>query len=138
MMTRDATEIAKELEARGVQLGKPVPPKQLTRFEAEMGLSLDEVFRKIYLKFNGFILQDPKSQILLWPLERIRESADMSFELNQERYFPIGDLLIDSDFLMCSLATGTSPVVLLVEKRELAPTVTTFYERLISGRFDFL
>lgn len=138
MMTWDATAIASGLEARGVELGKQVTDQNLERFQAEMALSLDGFFRQIYLKFNGFVRPDSKSEISLWPLARVLESRSMSFEVNRGRYFAIGDLLIDSDFLMFCLEKEASPVVLLHEKRELAPTASAFFQRLVSGRFDFL
>lgn len=138
MNSWDAAAIANELKARGVELGKPVSDQQLKQFEAEMALSLDGQVRQIYLKFNGFMRPDPKSEIFLWPLARILESRSMSFEVGQERYFAVGDLLIDSDFIMCCLQKETSPVVLLYEKRELAPSASAFFQRLISGNFDFL
>jgi hypothetical protein len=71
MKTLDATTIANELEARGVELAKPVSDEHLKQFEAEMAVTLDEFFRQIYLKFNGFVSADDKTHIELWPLARI-------------------------------------------------------------------
>src|SRR5262249_253748 len=117
--TWDATAIAKGLEAKGVQLGKPASTGDLNSFETETGLSLDGRLRQVYLTVNGFSMAHPKSMIHLWPLERILACRDMAFERDQARYVAIGDFLIDSDMVMSCLSKEAFPVWLLCEKREL-------------------
>ena len=125
------------LKARGVSLGKPVDETYLKSFEREMNLSLDRFFRDVYTNFNGFASYDDRSQILLWPLERVLEAKYTSHRVGQSTFHPMGDVLIDSDFLMCCLEKDETPVILLYEKRELAASLSIFFERLLSGDFDF-
>lgn len=129
--------LAYQLEAKGGELGEPASDEQLKKFEEEMGLTLDTFFRKIYLTFNGFVSADDKNHIELWPLARIVEERKESLEREQERYFAIGDFMMDADFLMCCLTRESAPIFYLAEKTELAPTASTFFTRLISGDFDF-
>jgi hypothetical protein len=61
----------------------------------------------------------------------------MSVVVDEEKYFAIGDLLIDSDFVMCSLGRKEAPVFLLYDNRCLSPTVDGFFEKFLHGDFDF-
>jgi hypothetical protein len=62
----------------------------------------------------------------------------MMIELNGERKFVIGGILIYSDFITCSLENASSPVFLLDEERQMASKIHEFFGRLIRGAFDFL
>ena len=100
-MTNDAATIARKLEAKGVDLREPASAEDVKQFEQDMGLTLDPFFRRIYSQFNGFISADDNNHIELWPLERIIQERGESFERGRERYFAIGDCMMDADFLMC-------------------------------------
>lgn len=132
-----AAMIRTALETRGAELGIPATDQNLTRLERELQLTLHEELRDLYLQFDGFSPYDHKSQTMLWPLERIVKEKDLAHEVSGVRFFAIGDLLIDSDFLVSPLSSE-GPVVLLYEQRRLAPSVTAFLEKLASGKFDFL
>lgn len=125
------------LEAKGVELGKPATDQSLMRLERELQLTLHHELRNLYLQFDGFSSYDHKSQMMLWPLERIVEEKALAHEASGVRFFAIGDFLIDTDFLISPLSSE-GPVVLLYEQRRLAPSVTAFLEKLTSGKFDFL
>jgi hypothetical protein len=133
----DLTTIRFKLEARGVKPGDPIAGHCLRRFESEAELSLNENLVSMYENFNGFLTCDEWSQIFLWPLERILEYASITVRVADHTFYPIGDLLIDSDFIMCSLEKR-SDVFLLHEERQLASDVPEFLENLVRGAFDFL
>jgi len=133
----DSKVIRNALQARGIELGPPVSGDYLAQFEKEMALSLDEYFRRSYCEFNGFESCDKKSQICLWPLGRILQNRSLSIQVENELYFLIGDFLIDSDFLVCCLQRERAPIFLLYERRELALAASAFFEKLISGDFDY-
>jgi hypothetical protein len=133
----DSKAILTALETRRVEVGNPTGDQYLKQFEEEMALSLDTFFRQMYSQFNGFATCDDKSQIFLWPLEVILQNRSLSVQVERKKYFAIGDLLIDSDFVMCCLEIESAPIFLLYEKRELAPTASTFFDRFVLGEFDF-
>jgi hypothetical protein len=132
------TAIRNVFENRGVQLRAPVDERHLSQFEQQTAVRLHPFFRHVYLEFDGFASCDDKNQIFLWPLGRILENRGLSQRFEQGEYFAIGDFLIDSDFVMCSLVKEAAPVIFLYEKRTLAPTASVFFRRLASGDFDFL
>jgi hypothetical protein len=134
-MTLAPTDIRIALEIRGVQLGTPADEESLQKLERDFAISLDPYYRTLYSKFNGFRSLDDRSLIFLWPLERIIEHKDLSVQEDRKRYFAIGDILIDSEFIMCCLEQAFEPMFLLYEKRRLVPT-SIFLERLAFGEFD--
>jgi hypothetical protein len=133
----DLATIKSKLEARGIKLGDPLADNSLRRFESEAELSLSDELASIYRSFNGFQTCDERSQFFLWPLERVLEYTSISVKVAGSTFYPIGDLLIDSDFVMCSLDKG-STVFLLYERRPLASDVLEFLGKLVTGTFDFL
>ena len=98
-----------------------------------MGLTLDPFFRRIYSQFNG--LYDGDYDIRLWPLAEIRQERGAAVERGRERYFAIGDFMIDSDFLMCCLTREAAPIFYLHANEELAPTGSEFFAKLIAGDY---
>jgi hypothetical protein len=52
--------------------------------------------------------------------------SDLMTVVNGERKFVIGDLLIYSDFIMCSLENDSTPVFLLHEERLMASNIHEF------------
>jgi SMI1 / KNR4 family (SUKH-1) len=131
-------EIRLELETRGVALGSPATAQDLQTIERQMGISLDEYWKQIYLQFNGFAAHHARSVISLWPLDKIIEQRRLSIVVNGRILVALGDVLIDSDFVMGCLEGNSLPLFLLYERRELAPTASAFFERLVLGQFDFL
>jgi hypothetical protein len=87
--------------------------------------------------FNGFEFADRGSQIFLWGLDEIARRNSTETHLRQGRCVAIGDLLIDSDFLIADLGRD-APVALLFEKRQVAHGVLDLVVLLSSGAFDFL
>jgi hypothetical protein len=57
--------------------------------------------------------------------------------IDGERYFAIGDLLIDSDFVAVCLSRSTAPVFLLQAGTKISETAPLFFQRFIAGDFDF-
>jgi SMI1/KNR4 family protein SUKH-1 len=125
------------LEARSVELRPPASEQSVRQLERELQLTLNETLRELYLQFDGFASCDSKSQMMLWPLERIVEEKELSQVGPEGRVFAIGDFLIDSDFLMSPLSVR-GPVSLLEERRTLAPSVEAFLVKLTGKEFDFL
>ena len=133
----DAKEVRTALEAKGVKLGVPAGSENLKQFESSMQLTMDRYLRQIYAEFDGFTSYDERSQIILWPLDRILQCRSMSLEKRGEKYFAVGDFLIDSDFLMCCLQRESAPIFFLYEEREVATAASEFFRMFISGEFDF-
>jgi hypothetical protein len=133
----EPTEIRVALERRGTELGKPVDEQRLKSAERQLRVSLAQFCKCIYSEFNGIRTYDNRSHISLWPLARIIEQQKLSIMVDDRTYFAMGDILIDSDFVMCCLEDESAPLFLLYENRELAPTARAFFERLVSGGLDF-
>jgi hypothetical protein len=131
-------EIRIALEARGVELENPTDDQQLNELERELKRSFDDFYRGIYSTFNGFRSYDQRSQIYLWPMQRIYDERSLSIEKDGNNYFAMGDFLIDSDILMFCLDREDVPIFFLYERKELAPTTREFFMRLLSGKFDVL
>jgi hypothetical protein len=74
------------------------------------------------------------NDIELWPLERILQHREYAVERGRERYFAIGDFMIDSDFLMCCLTREATPIFYLHANEELAPTASKLFAKLVIGR----
>jgi hypothetical protein len=134
----DPMKIWAALEARRVELADAATTEELAQFEAQLGLKLDSELRQFYLSFDGFPSYDRSSQMALWSLKRMAQEQSLSCAKKSERYFAVGDFLIDSDFLMCCLTDASFPVFLLYEGRELAASFAEFLEKLVRGDFDFL
>jgi SMI1 / KNR4 family (SUKH-1) len=132
-----ARRFGRALEARSVGLRLPATDQDVKRLEQELRLTLHETLRELYLQFDGFTSCDSKSQMTLWPLERIVGEKELSQVEPEGRVFAIGDFLIDSDFLMSPLSID-GPVVLLYEQRTLAPSMAMFLKKLAAKEFDFL
>src|SRR5262249_44351855 len=127
-MTNDAATIAKKLAVNGEDLREPASAEEVKQFEQDMSLTLDPCFRKLYLQFNGFMSPSGDNDIELWSLERIRQERGYAIERGRERYFAIGDFMIDSDFLMCCLTREAAPIFYLHTNEELAPTASKFFD----------
>ena len=128
-------DICKALESR-VAVREPASPELLQRVEQELNLRLPDFYRELYASFNGFAGYDEKSWICLWPLERIL-SERLRDENRGDGAMAIGDFMVVSDILMCSLADENSSVSLLHEGVELAPSMSAFFARFLAGEFDF-
>lgn len=92
--------------------------------------------RTLYPEFNGFVSHDARNQLSLWPLRRILENANLSVTADGKEFLPIGDLLMDSNFIMADVRFDSSPVFLFYEKRVLAPTISALLSGIASGQFD--
>ena len=130
-MTLDVATIARKLRAKGVELREPASAEEVKQFEQDMGLTLDPFFRRIYSQFNGFI--DGDIDIELWPLKRILEERRNTVERGRERYFAIGDFMLDADFLMCCLTREVAPIFHRGAPEDLAPTASKLFAKLIAG-----
>jgi len=129
--------IVADLSARGVALRKPAGESDIAAFELAMNVRLGRPWRQLYSLFNGFELADDRSQIFLWGLDEITQRTSAVPHLRLDRSFAIGDVLIDSDFLMSDL-TEESSVSLLFEKRVVADSVVDLSLQLASGKIDLL
>jgi hypothetical protein len=136
-MPMTATAIRDALAARGIDLSDAAEEHDLQRFEAELNVSLNAYVQHLYRTFNGFSSTDPGSQIRFWSLQEVAENRELCMEVGGQRYFPVGDFLIHSDFVMLPLERESSPVIYLYERRQLAANTPEFFEKLIAGAFDF-
>lgn len=133
------TRISSALKSRDVQLNPSANKDDLLALSSGLTCSLNETLREIYLQFNGFQNLDYKSQVWFWPIERVLEmSSLLSTDKDNNRYFAFGDLMLESDYIMISPGVSTSPVILLYEQKEIAPSLEEFFVSLIAGNFDFL
>lgn len=111
--------------------------QDLQQFETGLNLSLNAYVRDLYRAFDGFSLADNRSQIQLWSLQEVTENWDLCTDSGGQRYLPVGDFLIYSDFVMFPLEREASPVFYLYEQSQLAAGTPEFFEKLIAGTFDF-
>jgi hypothetical protein len=128
------------LQVRNVRLNKPATIKELHSLESKLHITLHPFFSTLFSEFNGFVSSeyDRKSQICIWGTDETISHSDLMTEVNGERKFVIGDLLIYSDFIMCSLENDSTPVFLLHEERLMASNIHEFFARLVGGTFDFM
>jgi hypothetical protein len=128
--------IRRALEARGVALNQPADRQEIRELQKTLGISLDIFFRDLFDQFDGFKSYDERSVIDLWPIQRMIEEKHLAKMIDGKQYHPIGDLLIDSDFVMCCLERQSEPVFLLYDAWKMASTAEEFFEKLTSGAFD--
>ena len=126
------------LQARNVRLNRPATVEELHSLESLLDIKLHAFFFDLFSKFNGFISCDRKSQICIGSTADVISRSKTMKKLDGERRYAIGDVLIDSDFIMCALENDSTPVFLLHEEKRLAPNIREFFERLASGTFDFM
>lgn len=126
------------LRARSIKLNGPATIQELHSLESLLNVKLHPFFFDLFSKFDGFISYDQKSQICIGGTEDVIRRFKTMKKLDGERKFAIGDILIDSDFIMCALENDSTPVFLLHEERQLAGNIREFFERLTSGAFDFM
>ena len=136
-MALTASAIRGALTARGIGLSDPVTEHDLQQFETGLNLSLNAYVRDLYRAFNGFSLADNRSQIQLWSLKEVTENWELCMNCGGQRYLPVGDFLIHSDFVMFPLEREASPVFYLHERSQLAADTPEFFEKFIAGAFDF-
>ena len=127
------------LRVRNVRLNKPATMTELNSLESVLRITLHPFFSRLFSKFNGFLSceYDEKSQIGIWGIDDVIGHSDLMIEINGEKKFAIGDLLIYSDFIVCSLENDSTPIFLLHEGRPIASSINEFFEHLVSGAFDF-
>jgi hypothetical protein len=140
MMERASTaeDVFIGLRLRNVKLNRSATIKEQHSLESKLQITLHPFFSNLLSKFNGFISSDQKSQICLWGTDDWISHSDLMIEVNGESKFAIGDTLIYSDFIMCSLENDSTPVFLLDEGRRMASNIREFFDQLIRGEFDFM
>jgi hypothetical protein len=99
---------------------------------------MDTYYRNLFLEFDGFVSYDVKSNFSLWSLTNILAMQELSTRISGDRYFAIGDFLINSDFIMCCLERESAYVFFRYEGTELSTTGSDFMKKLINGDFDIL
>ena len=128
------------LQVRKVRLNIPATLKELHSLESTLKVTLHPYFSELLSKFNGFLSAeyDQKSEICVWGTDDVISHSDLMIKVDGERKFVIGDVLIYSDFIACSLENDATPVFLLHEKRRMASNIKEFFDQLLRGAFDFL
>lgn len=91
------------LKSRGVDLAQSLADERVARIEDSLGLKLSDDIRKIYSTFNGFLSSDKRSQISMWPADQILGFSNDMCEIEGKRFYGVGDVLVDSDFITCCL-----------------------------------
>jgi hypothetical protein len=112
--------------------------QELHSLESFLDIKLHLFFFDLFSKFNGFTTCDQKNQICIGGTEDVISRSEMMKKIDGERAYAIGDMLIDSDFIMCALENDSTPVFFLYEERHLAANIHEFFARLTSGAFDFM
>lgn len=134
----EVNDIFIALQARDIKLNGPATRQELHSLESFLDIKLHPFFFDLFSKFNGFISCDQKSQICIGRTRDVISRSKTMKKLDGERKYAIGDILIDSDFIMCALENDSTPIFLLHEQRQLAANIHEFFERLTSGAFDFM
>jgi hypothetical protein len=135
-----ADDICFGMQLRSIRLNRSATTNELHSLESALHLTLHPFFLSLLSKFNGFVSYeyDQKSQLCIWGTNELISHSDMMTEVNGNKRFLIGDVLIYSDFLTCSLENDSTPGLLLYEGRPMASSINEFFERLIKGAFDFI
>lgn len=136
-MADHSESLMANFSGRSVDLREPAQEKDILDFESAMGFRLNQSAREIYTLFNGFRFYDRQSQIWLWGLDEIAQKNSGETHLRQGCCLAIGDILIESDFLVTDLSQE-APITLLFEKREVQPNIFDLVLQLSHGNFDFL
>jgi len=122
-----AEDVFVGLQVRNVRLNKPASLKELHSLESTLKVTLHPYFSELLSKFNGFLSAeyDRKSEICVWGTDDVIGHSDLMIEVDGERKFVIGDVLIYSDFIACSLENDSTPVFLLHEEKRMASNITS-------------
>lgn len=131
-------DICLRLQARNIKFNGPATIQELHSLESFLDIKLHAFFFELFSRFNGFTSYDQKSQICIGSIDDVISRSKMIEKLDGERKYAVGDILVDSDFIMCALENDSTPVFLLHEERPLAANVREFFQRLTSGAFDFM
>ena len=108
------------LQTRNIKLNGPATIQELHSLESFLYIKLHALFLDLFSKFNGFISYDQKSQICIGGTDDVISRSKMMKKFDGERRYAIGDILIDSDFIMCALENDSTPISFLHEERHLA------------------
>src|SRR5688572_6652132 len=106
-MILTASAIRDALAARGIDLSGPANEQDLRRLEAQLAAPLNAYTRQLYLAFDGYSAPDAQSMIRLWSLQEIVGDKDLCAEIAGQLYFPAGDFMICSDYVMFPCVTET-------------------------------
>lgn len=132
------TEEKMNLEKKGIELCAPATVEELELAATELQVRLDQYYMRLFLSFDGFASADFKSQINMWGIKQICTERHMSVEVHGVRMYAIGDLTIDSDFIIACLEDSGMPVLLLSDRRVLASSLASFLNKLSAGHYDFV
>ena len=130
-------EIRLALEARQIELRPPATGGVLAEFERICKVTLCSNFREIYSEFNGYVSHDPKSYFTIWPLETIGKNIETSLHPNKPNDIAFGDFLFHSDIIATDISKNDAIVCLIFENKTLAPSLLEFFERVVSGHYDY-
>lgn len=131
-------DVKAALLARGTMLFPPAGSVELEELSHAEKAGVDKAILDIFSEFNGFKQEDQKSQICVWPIARILGDDIVEDAASDANYVAFGDIMLDSDFIMWCTSDATLPVYLLHERRQLASSVISFFEKLAAGGYDLV
>ena len=126
------------LEQRKIVLREPATEVAINSTEKTLGVILDPYFKSLYITFDGFEDADFKSQINIWDVAKLCAEGHLSTKFLGVRYHAIGDLTIESDFILACLEDSEKSIILLNDRKILAESLPLFLSYLVSGRYDFV
>lgn len=100
---------------------------------AGLGVPVDRFYVDLYRSFGGRSAPDAQ-MVTLWPVERIVAERALATTIDGRRYDAIGDVMIDSDFLMVCLQDAAAPAYLRYAGDRIADSAVALVEAVVAER----
>lgn len=110
----------------------PAESDELHRLGDAFGITIDPFFTRLYAAFDGHAVPD-ENMITLWSPQRIIADQD-AVTIDSRRYDAIGDVMIDSDFIVACLKDAGAPVYLRLAGDRIAASAVDLVGAIFTGR----
>ncbi len=97
---------------------------------ARFGVAPDPFYAALYGGFPGWAAPDGR-MVTLWPVARILAEADLAEVFDGRLHVAVGDVMVDSDFLMACLEDASAPVRMLYAIDTVAGSAGDYLSRAI-------
>ena len=129
----NAAEIIFALSQREVTLNPPASDADLKQLERLISSIVDPLFVEIFCNFNGYNGMDMSNYIELWSINNIINNMSDYSVINGNTFYDIGDILLESDRIICCFENKEIPIYCKSVQTIIAPTATQFYEMCAIG-----
>ena len=132
----EPSKLRRQLKKHGIMLNEPATISDFRSIQKHLKIQLGVDIVNHYGAFNGFKEMDNRSLIRLWPMDVVEQGFNLRQKRGADWYFAIADVSIESDFLMCCLEKSSQPVFWKGNTRMESTSLNSFFEEIISGKFD--